>query len=151
MITNERSRVWVKRLPGILKILNSRPIKITGKEPTKALGLKEVQIKPPEYKRPVFSSNPTILKRPVGLDKNRLPPEVTVRYLLKPGEDEGGEKRRATDPVWRLEIYYLSRSVISSRQPVLYYLLGDGPKRGFVREELQVVSEDTELPSESVL
>jgi len=104
MITNERSRVWVKRLPGILKILNSRPIKITGKEPTKALGLKEVQIKPPEYKRPVFSSNPTGLKRPVGLDKNRLPPEVTVRYLLKPGEDEGGEKRRATDPVWRLEI-----------------------------------------------
>lgn len=138
MIANDRSRVWVKRLPDILKTLNSLPIKITSKEPTKALELKVVQIKPPEY------------KRPVGLDENRLPPGVTVRYLLNPGEDEGGEKRRATDPIWSLEIYYLSRSVISSGQPVLYYLLGDRPKRGFVREELQVVSEDTELP-ESVL
>lgn len=46
MITNDRSRVLVKRMPDILKTLNSRLIKITGKEPTKALGLKEVQIKP---------------------------------------------------------------------------------------------------------
>ena len=103
------------------------------------MGLKEVEISPPEY------------KRPVGLDEIRLPPGITVRYLFNPDEDEGGEKRRATDPVWSLEICYLSRSVVSSGQPVLYYLLGNGPKRGFVREELQVVSKDTELPPESVL
>ena len=108
-------------MPDILKTLNSSPIKITGKEPTKALGLKEVEIKPPEY------------KRPVGLDEDRLPPGVMVRYLLNPGEDEGGEKRWATDPIWSLEIYYLSRSIISAGQPVLYYLLGEGPKRGFVK------------------
>ena len=48
------------------------------------------------------------------------------RYLLAPGEDEGGERRRATDPVWSLEVFDLSRSVVSPAQPVLYYL-PDGP------------------------
>ena len=34
-------------------------------------------------------------------------------------------------------------------QPVMYYLSG-GPKKSFVREELQVVPEDTELPPKNV-
>ena len=81
----------------------------------------------------------------------RLPPGVLVQYLYAPGEGEGGERRRATDPIWSLEIYNLSRSVVSSNQPVLYYLSKGGPKRGFVREELLVVPDDTELPPKSVL
>ena len=128
MISDERSRVWVKRLPAVMKALNSEVIRITGKEP----GLKEVDIKQVNY------------RRPVGLKEKRLPPGVQVRYLLSPGEDEGGEIR-ATDPIWSLEIYNITRVVISAEQPVLYYLL-DGPKRSFVREELQVVPEETELP-----
>ena len=40
--------------------------------------------------------------------------------------------------------------MISEGKQVLYYLY-DGPKRSFVREELQVVPEDTELPPKSVL
>ena len=39
--------------------------------------------------------------------------------------------------------------MISEGQPVLYYLY-DGPKRSFVREELQVVPEDTELPPKRI-
>ena len=54
------------------------------------------------------------------------------------------------DPVWSLEVFDLSRSVVSPGQPVLYYLL-NGPKRSFVREELQFVPEDTELPPDFVL
>ena len=42
MISDERSRVWVKRLPKVMKALNSEVIRITGKEPDKAIGLKEV-------------------------------------------------------------------------------------------------------------
>ena len=80
----------------------------------------------------------------------RLPPEVQVRYLYAPGEDEGGDKRRATDPIWSLSVYDLSRSVVSVNQPVLYYL-SDGPMRSFVREELQGVPKDTELPPNFVL
>ena len=133
MVREERSRVWVKRLPAVMKALNSEVIQITGKEPDKAITLKEVDIKPNSY------------KRPVGVKEKRLPPGVQVRYLFSPGEDEGGEKRRATDPIWSIEVYNLSRVQVSTDQPVLYYLL-DGPKRSFVREELQVVPSDTELP-----
>ena len=79
------------------------------------------------------------------MDEVKLPPGVKVRYLYSPGEGEGGKRRRATDPIWSLEIYDLSRSVVSAEQPVLYYLSG-GPRRSFVREELQAVPNDTELP-----
>ena len=138
MISDDRSRVWVKRLPDVLRNLNSQPTRITGKEPSKAISLKEVDIRPVKY------------ERPVGLSEKRLPPEVRVRYLLAPGELEGGERRRATDPIWSLKVFDLSRSIISHDQPVLYYLEG-GPRRGFTREELQVVPEDTELPPDFVL
>ena len=133
-----RSRVWVKRLPHILKTLNNTPTRITGKEPDKAIKLKEVDIEPKKY------------KRVVGIDEVRLPSYVKVRYLLSPGELEGGEKRRATDPIWSIKVFDISRSVISPNQPVLYYLL-DGPRRGFVREELQVIPYNIELPPDSVL
>ena len=138
MVSDDRSRVWVKRLPDILKTLNNTPTRITGKEPDKAIKLKEVDIEPKNY------------QRKVGLDEVRLPPSVKVRYLLSPGELEGGEKRRATDPIWSIKVYDITRSVVSPNQPVLYYLL-DGPRRGFVREELQVIPYDTELPPNSVL
>ena len=49
-MSDVRSRVWVKRLPAIMKTLNSEPTRITGKEPDEALELKEIDIKPMEYK-----------------------------------------------------------------------------------------------------
>ena len=76
---------------------------------------------------------------------------MKVHYLYAPGEDEGGERRRATDPIWSLDTYSLSRSVVGGDQPVLYYLSEGVPKRGFVREELQVIPHDTEAPPQSVL
>ena len=86
MITSDRSRVWVKiRLLQILKTLNSTPTRITGKETIKALKSKEIDINNPQF------------KRPVGVSEIRLPPFVKVRYLLNPGEGEGGE--RTTDRI----------------------------------------------------
>ena len=139
MVLDGRSRKWVKRLPYVLKAMNSEPTRLIGKDPSSALGLGQVGVKAGEY------------KRPVGLEEVRLPPGVLVRYLYAPGEGEGGERRRATDPIWSLGVYYLSRSVVSSDQPVLYYLSSGAPKRGFVREELLVVPSDTELPPKGVL
>ena len=139
MLTDGRSREWVKRLPQVLKSMNSEPTRLTGKEPSSAIGLEKVTIKGGSY------------KRPVGMDESRLPPGVLVRYLYAPGEGEGGERRRATNPIWSLGIYDLIRSVVTSGQPVLYYLSEGAPKRGFVREELLVVPDDTELPPKSVL
>ena len=94
-------------------------------------------------------------KRPIGVDEMKLPPGVKVRYLFAPGEGEGGNRRRATDPIWSLEVYDLDRTVVTPNQPVLYYLSkGSGqrqpPRRSFVREELQAIPEDTELPPDHV-
>ena len=139
MVLDGRSRKWVKRLPLVLKAMNSESTRLIGKDPSSALGLEKVGVKVGEY------------KRPVGLDEVRLPPGVLVRYLYAPGEGEGGERRRATDPIWSLGVYYLSRSVVTLNQPVLYYLSSGAPKRGFVREELLVVPSDTELPPKGVL
>ena len=58
------------------------------------------------------------------------------RYLYQPGEREGGPKR-ATDPIWSLKVYPLERAVTKPYEPVIYHL-HDGPKCGFVREELLV-------------
>ena len=83
------------------------------------------------------------------MDEERLPGYVKVRYLYAPGEEEGGERRRATDPIWSLEIYDLSRSQVSKNQPVLYFLAPPAPRRSFVLEELQVVPEGTQKPDGS--
>ena len=139
MVKDGRSRKWVKRLPLVLKAMNSESTRLIGKDPSSALGLEKVDVKSGEY------------KRPVGLGEVRLPPGVLVRYLYAPGEGEGGSRRRATDPIWSLGVYYLSRSVVTSDQPVLYYLSTGAPKRGFVREELLVVPNDTELPPKGAL
>ena len=144
LLENERSREWVKRLPKVLKAMNSRPKRITGTEPDSVIKLKEVDVKNVNY------------NRPVGLDEMRLPPGVRVKYLFAPGEHEGGDRRRATDPIWSMEIYDISRSVMTADQPILYYLSeasGErkATRRSFVREELQVVSKDTELPPDHVL
>ena len=93
MVGNDRSRVWVKRLPAIINTLNSVPTRITGKEPDKAIKL-EVEIKSKKY------------ERPVGMNEKRLSTWVQVRYLYTPGEYEGGDRRRATDPIWSMEIYF---------------------------------------------
>ena len=133
MITEGRSVEWVKRLPDVIKAMNNESSKITGKEVT------EIKNNKPKY------------KRLIGSDEVRLPPGVKVRFLFAQGEDEGGEKIRATDPIWSLETYDLSRSVVQTDQLVLYCLSQGAPKTGFVREELQVVPEDTQLPPDSVL
>ena len=130
---NERSREWVERLPAVLKSMNNEVTRLTGKEPQEVLKSKQISINAPKY------------NRPVGFDEVRLSPFSKVRYLFAPGEYEGGERRRATDPVWSLGIFELSHSKVSPDQPVMYYLSG-GPKRSFVREELQVVPEDSEAP-----
>ena len=87
---------------------------------------------------------PAPYRRPVGAAENALSADAEVRYLLQPGESEGGV-RRATDPIWSLETFELDCTMIKQGQPVLYSLR-DGPKRSFVREEFMVVPPNTELP-----
>ena len=45
MISDDRSREWVKRLPSVLKSINNKKFRITGKEPDKVIKIKRWFIK----------------------------------------------------------------------------------------------------------
>ena len=88
------------------------------------------------------------------MKEDKLDYSFNLRYLLAPGELEGGQKR-ATDPIWSLKVYNIERSFVKEGESILYYLK-DGvtdadvsaatPKRGFVREELMIIPKDIEAP-----
>ena len=136
---NVRSVEWVARLPSVIKALNNELSRLTGKKPAQAVKLKHV-------------SN-TKSSKPVQSKTLLLPPGVKVRYLYQPGELEGGEHRRATDPIWSLNTYEIIRvfNPVFNNNLVIYYLHDPAPKRGFVREELLVVPNDTQLPPSTTL
>ena len=129
----KRSVEWVARLPDVVKALNNEPTRLIGKKPAEAIKMERVVAK---------------ASAPTKTDEQCLPSNVNVRYLYQPGELEGGERRRATDPIWSLNMYQIGS--IIEKVPILYYLAG-GPKRAFVRQELLVVPSDTQLPPDGIL
>ena len=131
--SGKRSTEWVKRLLSVVSALSNEVTRLIGKKPAQAIKEKSVSSKPS-----------TPYSRPIGVNEKKLPPRVNVRYLYQPGELEGGG-RRATDPIWSLKVYNIEKIVTKPKEPVMYHLF-DGPKRGFVREELMVVPPDTQLP-----
>ena len=68
-------------------------------------------------------------------------PTANVRYLYQLGELEGG-KKRATDPIWSVDIHKIDYNIVTQGIRV-YYLKAPAPKRGFVKEELLIVPADT--------
>ena len=136
--SDKRSTEWVKRLPEVVSTLNNEVTRLIGKKPAEAIKEKSV------YSKPAAPYS-----RPAGVNEKKLPTLVNVRYLYQPGELEGGG-RRATDPMWSLKVYNIEKVVTKPKEPVMYYLF-DGPKRGFVREELMVVPPDTVLPPANAL
>ena len=68
-------------------------------------------------------------------------PAVNVRYLYQLGELEGG-KKRATDPIWSVDIHRIAYHIVTQGIRV-YYLKAPAPKRGFVKAELLIVPADT--------
>ena len=137
MLSEQRSSEWVARLPAVIAALNGEVTRLIGKRPSEAIRSKAVSARPAAPAR----------HRPIGFKEQKLPLGVGVRYLYQPGELEGG-RRRATDPTWSLTVHRVERTVTKSGDPVVYYL--DGPSRGFVREELQVVPPDTQSPPTSL-
>ena len=118
MTSDDRCREWVKRLPEVIAALNNEKTQMIGKKPSDAIKAKLVQ----QHIKPISS-------------KAILQDDVLVRYLYEPGELEGGNTRRATDPIWSVTIHSISHVIQRPNQPALYYLV-DGPKRSFVLEEL---------------
>lgn len=119
---------WVKRLPDVVAALNNEVTCLTAKMPAKT-----------------FHS---ILKA-CWCERKKMPSSVNVPYLYQPGKLEGGSKR-ATDPIWSLKVYTFEKAVTKPNESVLYNLR-DGPKRGFVHDELLVVPPNTQLPPAQVM
>ena len=126
------SKIWVKYLQKAVTRLNSEKTRMLGMTPAKAVKLDNVELK--------------IKPHP---EEQILPVDGLYRYLYQPGELEGGDRRRATDMIWSWDTFRIDRIVENPGQRVLYYLV-DGPKRAFVREELMLISEDTEVPPDRV-
>ena len=122
-----RSTEWVNRLPMVISALNNEESRLIRKKPIDAVKLKYVKSTPAQ---------------PLVAPSKALPYGVNVRYLYQPGELEGGGRYRATDPIWSLKTYTISRYVSKKSEPTLYFL-NEGPRRGFVREELMIVPPDT--------
>ena len=112
--SGQRSTEWVKLLPAVVAALNGEVTRSTGKKPSHAIKAKTLR-------RGTQKPSSVVPGRPVGLEEQKVPSGVDVLFLYQPGELEGG-RRRATDPVWSLEVHRLGRSVTKPGEPVLYYL-----------------------------
>ena len=127
------SKIWVKYLQKVVSSrLNSEKTRMLGMTPAKAVKLDNVELKVKSYP-----------------EEKVLPEDGLYRYLYRPGELEGGQQRRSTDLVWSWNTFRIDRIVEDQGQRVLYYL-ANAPKRAFVREELMLIPENTEVPPEHV-
>lgn len=130
--SGEDSKIWVKYLYKIVSGLNSTKLERVGTTPAKAIKLEKVTLKIKPYEKEEIA-----------------PTDGLYRYLLEPGEENADQRRRATDNIWSRKTFRLDRIVQDPGQRVLYYL-SDGPTRAFVREELMLIPEGTQLPPEWV-
>ena len=142
---SERCRAWYEELDIDDDIYNNTVTSQIGMTPNKAVerALKgEKIIAKPAVKH----------RRAVGYNESPLPTHTEIRHLLETGELEGNAfgKRRATDCNWSPEVFTIESYLIKNNQPILYKLF-NGPERSFVREELQIVPKDTELPPQYIL
>ena len=112
--SGERATELVKRLPSVVAALNG--------ELTRLTDIKHSDV----IKAKTLTTNPSsvVPGRPDGLKEQKVPRgsafaivgrKILRNRLYQPGELEGG-RRRATDPVWSLEVYRLGRSVTKSRK-----------------------------------
>jgi transposase InsO family protein len=139
-----RSREWVNNLQVVVKELNNtktRLIKMTPEEAIKKDNVESV----------TRSAKDQVDKNEQVID---LGPHEKVRYLLEPGEIEGDTRRRATDPIWSLEMYDIEDvtrglGLQGPSQPYLYKLRDI--KRRFVKDELLIVPAQSELPPDNIL
>ena len=90
-------------------MLNNETTRFTGEKLSLAIRKKSVKAKPVA---------PAL--RPVGFKERRLPSDVMLRYLYAPGNLEGGERRRATDPICSVTSHQVERAVVEGKKPVLY-------------------------------
>ena len=122
---------WVKHLYGLADELNDTETEMIGMKPKDAIKLKEVPLVARESCPP----------------EEVLPEDGLYRYLLL--EEHDDQQHRGTDRISSEASCRLRKVVELPGNHVMYYL-ADGPERAFVSEELMLIPEDTELPTDYV-
>ena len=125
------SSTWVKHLYGLIDRVNDTKLQMTGMKPKEAIELKKI---------PLVENYPL---------EDTLPEDGLYHYLLQSGEEHDDQHKRATDRIWSKKIYRLSKVVYSPSNWAMYYL-ADELEKAFVKEELMLIPEDTELPPDFV-
>ncbi|CAH3123729.1 unnamed protein product [Pocillopora meandrina] len=134
-VTREMTKHDVRIRRGDVNVHRDQGIvELTRKKPMDAIKDKSVDAK-----------SSTTYSRPVGFKEKRSDSSKNVYAVSEPE----GDQRRVTDPIWSLKVFNIEKLLVKKGKPVLY-CLKDGPKRGFVREELQIVPPGTELPPEGI-
>ena len=128
MKTDETNREWVKRLQGVIDALNNEKTRMIEMKPVDAIELKSVP--QPEY--------------PDDFTEEKIDIDLLVRYLYKPGEEQGDNRYRATDPIWSVDVYKIDEIKEFENQPALY-TLQDIENRTFTQQQLQVVPDNTDF------
>ena len=127
------SSTWVKHLYKLIDNLNNTKTSMINMKPLDAIKLKEVKL----------------VKKIKYLPGQKLPEDGLYRYLLQPAEEHNDQRKRATDTISSKNSYRVSKVVAEPDNRIMYYLQ-DGPERVFVREELMLIPENTELPHDFV-
>ena len=127
------SATLVKHLYGLVGELNVTETEMIGMNPKDAIVLDQVPL----------------VKQEAYPPEEVLPEDGLYQYLLQPSEEHNDQRCRATDRVWSKKTYRLREIVENSGNRVMNYLT-DGPDRAFVSEELVLIPEDTELPTDYV-
>ena len=125
---NKVSATWVRHLYGLVDELNNRQTQMTGLKPKDAIKLNQIHL--------VNRENYPL--------EDTLPEDGLYRYLLQPGKEHDDQCKRAMDRIWSEKTYRLREIIEDMGNDVMYYLK-DGPERAFVKEELMLIPEDTEL------
>ena len=119
---------WVKHLYELVDRLYDTETQMTGMKLKEAIKINQV----PLIKQENYPPDDT------------LPEDGLYCYLLQPSEEHDDQRKRATDRIWSKKTYRLREIVEDSDNRVIYYLK-DGPERAFVKEELMLIPENTEL------
>ena len=135
-LSEYRNTEWVRNLKPIVATLNSTVTRLINSTPNDAIAQTKVHAE---------ASLPVKQKASAEPDMPDL-----VRYLLEPGELENDTRRRATDPIWIIDTYFVSSAFKPADQWIYRLTNSKTDKelaRSFVREELLAIDIETEVQS----
>ena len=130
---NKVSATWVRHLYGFVDKLNDTETDMIGMKPKDVTKMDRVPL--------VYQENYP--------EEETLPEDGLYQYQLQPCEEHDDQRDRTMDRVWYKKTCRLREIVEDHGNRVMYYL-EDVPERAFVKVELMLIPEKTELPADYI-